>query len=191
MRKGSGPLAGLVEVVAPPVRAASLDAVDLDLLRLLAGDARMSQRRLARDLGMSPPAVGERLARLERSGVIRGYTVDIGWAEAGFPVTVFLTITAVQGQSLAPIIEELRALPEVADVSLVTGAIDLLARLVVRDHNHLQKLLLERVWQITGVQRTETLLTLAGMQPKHFAAQLISSMRTDLADTRAPQGGAA
>jgi Lrp/AsnC family transcriptional regulator for asnA, asnC and gidA len=122
--------------------------------------------------------------------VIRGYTIDIGWPEAGLPVTVFLTITAVQGQSLAPVIEALRELPEVTDVRLVTGAIDLLARLVVRDHNHLRQLLLERVWQITGVQRTETLVTLAEMQPKHFAIQLLESMRGAL-EGRAQQGGAA
>ena len=62
----TAPLSGLVDVVARPARPVALDAVDLDLLRLLASDARMSQRRLARDLGMSPPAVGERIARLER-----------------------------------------------------------------------------------------------------------------------------
>ncbi len=179
------PLAGLAAIVAPQVPPAVLDAVDLEILRLLASDARTSQRSLARTLGMSPPAVGERIARLERAGVIRGYTLDIGWPEAGFPVTVFLTITAVQGYSLAPVIEALRELPEVTDVSLVTGAIDLLARLVVRDHNHLRQLLLERVWQITGVQRTETLVTLAEMQPKQFAIPLLDSMRG------AHQGGAA
>jgi Lrp/AsnC family transcriptional regulator for asnA, asnC and gidA len=167
-----------------------LDAVDLDLLRLLATDARMSQRRLARDLGMSPPAVGERIARLERSGVIRSYSVDIGWAEAGYPVTVYLTITAVQGHPQGPVIEALRALPEVTDITVVTGAIDLLARLLVRDHNHLRELLLERVWQIPGVQRTETLLTLAEMQPKSFATQLIDSMRSAL-DSHALQHGGA
>jgi Lrp/AsnC family transcriptional regulator, leucine-responsive regulatory protein len=186
----AAPLAGLAEVVARQVRPAVLDAVDLELLQLLAGDARMSQRSLARTLGMSPPAVGERISRLERAGVIRGYTIEVGWPEAGFPVTVFLSITAVQGQSLAPVIEALRDLPEVTDVSLVTGAIDLLARLVVRDHNHLQQLLLDSVWQITGVQRTETLVTLAEMQPKRFAIQLLESMR-GAPDNRAQQGGAA
>ncbi len=174
------PLSSLVEVVAPPVPPTHLDAIDLDLLRLLVGDSRLSQRRIARALGMSAPAVGDRIARLERTGVIRGYTVAIGWAAAGSPMTVFLTVTAVQGHSLATIIEQLRDLPEVADVSLVTGAIDLLARLLVRDHNHLRELLLERVWQIPGVQRTETLLTLAEMQPKRFATQLIDSMRAAL-----------
>ena len=180
MADATAPLSGLVDVVARPSRPVVLDAVDLDLLRLLATDARMSQRRLARDLGMSPPAVGERIARLERSGVIRSYSVDIGWAEAGYPVTVYLTITAVQGHPQGPVIEALRALPEVTDITVVTGAIDLLARLLVRDHNHLRELLLERVWQIPGVQRTETLLTLAEMQPKSFATQLIDSMRSAL-----------
>ena len=180
MADATAPLSGLVDVVARPSRPVALDAVDLDLLRLLATDARMSQRRLARDLRMSPPAVGERIARLERSGVIRSYSVDIGWAEAGYPVTVYLTITAVQGHPQGPVIEALRALPEVTDITVVTGAIDLLARLLVRDHNHLRELLLERVWQIPGVQRTETLLTLAEMQPKAFATQLIDSMRSAL-----------
>jgi Lrp/AsnC family transcriptional regulator, leucine-responsive regulatory protein len=188
MADATAPLSGLVDVVARPARPAALDAVDLDLLGLLATDARMSQRRLARDLGMSPPAVGERIARLERSGVIRAYTIDIGWAEAGYPVTVYLTITAVQGHPQGPLIEALRALPEVADITVVTGTIDLLARLLVRDHNHLRELLLERVWQISGVQRTETLLTLAEMKPKRFATQLIESMRAAL-DGQANHGG--
>src|SRR5579864_1357569 len=159
----AAPLAGVADVVAAQARPAPLDVIDLEILELLSRDARMSQRKLARTLGISPPAVGDRITRLERDGVIRGYTLDIGWQEAGFPVTVFLTITAVQGHSLAPVIEALRELPEVTDVSLVTGGIDILARLVVRDHNHLRHLLLHRVWQITGVQRTETLVTLAEM----------------------------
>jgi Lrp/AsnC family leucine-responsive transcriptional regulator len=190
MGDSAAPLAGLARVVARQVPAVVLDAVDLEILQLLAGDARLSHRSLARTLGMSPPAVGERIARLERAGVIRGYSIEIGWPEAGFPVTVFLTITAVQGHSLAPVIDALRELPEVSDISIVTGAIDLLARLVVRDHNHLRQLLLERVWQITGVQRTETLVTLAEMQSKQFAVQLLDSMR-GAHDVRAHQGGAA
>ena len=85
---GSSPLAGLLEVSAPyPSEVAHLDDVDRRLLSLLAADARVSQRKLARELHMSPPAVGERIARLERAGVIRGYTVSIGWASLGY-VTV-------------------------------------------------------------------------------------------------------
>jgi DNA-binding Lrp family transcriptional regulator len=180
MSKIVAPLAGMADVVAEPGSPVALDAVDIGILQLLAEDARTSQRSLARALGMSPPAVGERVARLERLGVIRGYTLDIGWPEAGFPVTVFLTITAVQGHPLAPVLKGLRELPEVTDVSLVTGAIDLLVRLVVRDHNHLRQLLFERVWPITGVQRTETMVTLAEMKPKQCAVPLLETARAAL-----------
>lgn len=58
-------------------RSPSLDEVDLRILRLLAEDARMSIRSVGREIGMSAPSVTERISRLERAGVIRGYRTDI------------------------------------------------------------------------------------------------------------------
>jgi len=80
------PLAKLAEVSQPPRPEVEVDDFDLALLRALAADARQSQRALARQIEMSPPAVADRLARLERSGVIRGYRADIDWAALGLPV---------------------------------------------------------------------------------------------------------
>ena len=68
----SAPLAKLAEVSSPATPQAEVDDLDLALLRALATDARQSQRGLARKIEMSPPAVADRLARLERSGAIRG-----------------------------------------------------------------------------------------------------------------------
>jgi Lrp/AsnC family leucine-responsive transcriptional regulator len=171
------PLAVLTEIVEPSAPAVALDDIDHRLLSLLALDARTSQRSLGRQLDMSAPSVGERIARLERSGVIRGYTVNIDWAAAGHPVTVYLTITAAQGSDLSVVIAGIRAVPEVSHVSIVTGTIDLLARLLVRDHAHLKELLLDQIWQIDGVQRTETFLAVADMQPNNFANQLLTAIR--------------
>jgi Lrp/AsnC family transcriptional regulator, leucine-responsive regulatory protein len=67
---------------------------------------------------------------------------------------------------------------------VVTGTIDLLARLLVRDHGHLKELLMEGIWQIEGVQRTETLLALADLQPDNFAHQLFDAMRAGEAVTQ-------
>ena len=77
MATSSAPLAKLTEVAAPSSPKVEVDELDLALLRALATDARQSQRALARAVEMSPPAVADRLARLERSGAIRGYRVDI------------------------------------------------------------------------------------------------------------------
>jgi DNA-binding Lrp family transcriptional regulator len=122
---------------------------------------------------MSPPAVADRLARLERSGAIRGYRVDIDWAALGFPVVVYLAVTAGPGMDLSDIIRAIRALPEAEDMSVVTGGLDLLVRLRVRNHEHLRELLLAKVFQINGVQRTETFLSLADVEPDNFAIAML------------------
>jgi DNA-binding Lrp family transcriptional regulator len=170
----NAPLSGLAQVASRPAKAFQLDAVDRRLLTLLAEDARVSQRRLARELKMSPPAVGERIARLERSGVIRGYRVDIDWEALGY-VTAYLAVTAMQGADQSHVVNALHRLPEVEDIVVITGSMDLLARVRLRDHTHLRRFLLEGVWQIDGIQRTETFLSLAEMSSKGFSADLLGS----------------
>jgi Lrp/AsnC family leucine-responsive transcriptional regulator len=172
------PLSSLAAVAAHPPKPFQLDAVDRRLLVLLSRDSRISQRRLARELRMSPPAIGERIARLERAGVIRGYTVAIDWAALGY-VTCYLAVSAMQGAEQGPVMKALNELPEVEDVIVITGALDMLARVRVRDHAHLRQLLVERVWQIDGVQRTETFLSLAEMPAKDLAASLLGGAETD------------
>lgn len=166
------PLSSLADVTAPPPAPVAIDAVDRQLLALLARDSRVSQRALSRELRMSPPAIGERIARLERAGVIRGYTVSIDWSALGY-VTCYLAVSAMQGAEQGPVMAALHELPEVEEVIVITGSLDMLARVRVRDHAHLRRLLLEQVWQLEGVQRTETFLSLAEMPAKELAASLL------------------
>ena len=176
MATSSAPLAKLTEVAAPSSPKVEVDELDLALLRALATDARQSQRALARTVEMSPPAVADRLARLERNGAIRGYRVDVDWAALGFPVVVYLAVTAGPGMDLSEIIHAIRAMPEAQDMSVVTGGLDLLVRLRVRDHAHLRELLLTKIFQINGVQRTETFLSLADVEPDNFTAAMLEIM---------------
>ena len=90
----SAPLAKLTDVANPSTPKIEVDDLDLALLAALASDARQSRRALARQVEMSAPAVADRLARLERSGVIRGYRVDVDWAALGYPVVVYIAVTA-------------------------------------------------------------------------------------------------
>jgi Lrp/AsnC family leucine-responsive transcriptional regulator len=172
----TAPLATLTEVASPPVPKIEVDDLDLALLRALASDARQSQRALARQIEMSPPAVADRLARLERAGAIRGYRAEIDWEVLGLPVVVYLAVTAGAGMDLSEIIRAIRALPEAEHMSVVTGSLDLLVRLRVRDHAHLRELLLTKIFQISGVQRTETFLSLADVEPDNFAAAVLEQM---------------
>ena len=184
MKQRSAPLAGLADVAILPRTPVRLDDVDRRLLTLLARDARVSQRGLARELRMSPPAIGERIARLERAGVIRGYRVDVDWSALGY-VTGYLAVTAIQGADQSEIMRALHQLPEVRDVSVITGSMDMLARIRVRDYTHLRRFLLEGVWQMPGIQRTETFLSLAEMPSKELSVELLDSDTDTDADTDA------
>jgi Lrp/AsnC family transcriptional regulator, leucine-responsive regulatory protein len=75
-----------------------LDAVNRRLLAELHGDPRMTMSALARRVGMSAPAVTERVQRMERAGIIRGYRLDIDPAALGYPVTAWVRVRPVPGQ---------------------------------------------------------------------------------------------
>lgn len=169
-------MAGFIQRQGPPV---PLDDIDRELVRRLAADPRASQRRLAREINMSGPAVGERIARLERSGVIQGYTVTVDWAALGFPVLAYIPISIAPGADLTQILTDLRELPELEELVALTGAYDLIARFRLRDHAHLQALLLESLWQIAGLQRIETFLSLGEVRGDSLLERLLSLPEDD------------
>lgn len=137
-----------------------LDPVDRHLLQLLYEDARTSQRSLAATVGMSAPAVSERIARLERSGVIRRHTIEVDWAAIGYPMLIVLPITISASADVLAVVTGLKNIPELIELTVLTGSYDMMARFRVKDHVDLQNLLLERIWPIPGIQRVETMLSL-------------------------------
>jgi Lrp/AsnC family leucine-responsive transcriptional regulator len=97
-----------------------LDAKNVELLRLLQADPRQAVSELARQIGMSGPAVRERLSRLEETGVIRGYRVDIDPKALGLPVTAIVRIRPAPGQ-LQRVAELARDIPNVTECHRITG----------------------------------------------------------------------
>ncbi len=96
------------------------DARNVELLRLLCGDPRIGTSELARRVGMSAPAVRERVLRLEEAGVIRGYRLELDPAALGYPVCAYVRVRPTPGQ-LPKVAELARALPQVVECHRVTG----------------------------------------------------------------------
>lgn len=97
-----------------------LDTVNRQLLRELAADPRIAMSALARRVGMSAPAVSERIQRLQRAGVITGYRVDISPAALGLPVTAFVRIRPSAGQ-LPKIAALADQTPEISECHRISG----------------------------------------------------------------------
>jgi Lrp/AsnC family transcriptional regulator, leucine-responsive regulatory protein len=100
--------------------SAALDTVNRRLLRELAADPRITMSALARRVGMSAPAVSERIQRLQRAGVITGYRADISPAALGLPVTAFVRIRPAAGQ-LAKIADLADQTPEISECHRISG----------------------------------------------------------------------
>lgn len=96
------------------------DDRNIDLLRLLQGDPRLSISELSRRVGLSAPAVKERITRLEETGVIAGYRLDLNPKALGFPVTAFVRIRPMPGQ-LPKINALAQSMPEVSECHRITG----------------------------------------------------------------------
>ena len=96
------------------------DPLNVELLRRLVADPRVTTSELARSIGMSAPAVRERVQRLEEAGVIRGYRLDLDPGALGWPITAYVRIRPMPGQ-LAKIAELAASIPQVAECHRITG----------------------------------------------------------------------
>ena len=104
-----------------------MDDKDRLLLTLLRRDAHRSIVALARDLGLSRSATQERLAKLEASGAIAGFTIVEG-AAPGARQSAYLTVAFEPGRRCAEIVPKLKRLPSIAMIHSLTGAVDLILR---------------------------------------------------------------
>ena len=96
------------------------DGRNVELLELLRENPRMGTSELARRVGMSAPAVRERVLRLEEAGVIAGYRLDLDPKALGYPVCVYVRVRPTPGQ-LPKVAELAKRLPQVVECHRVTG----------------------------------------------------------------------
>jgi Lrp/AsnC family leucine-responsive transcriptional regulator len=119
---------------------AILDATNLRLLAELQTDARLSLAELGRRVGLSSPAVAERLGRLERDGVIRGYHADVDPRALGYALSAVIRIRPAPRQ-IGEVARIARETPEVVECNRITGDDCFVMRAHVRDVDHLEEVI--------------------------------------------------
>ena len=117
-----------------------LDAVNVRLLNELRRDPRLTMTALGRRVGMSSPAVTERVRRLEEAGVIRGYRLDIDPAALGLPLAAYVRVRPNPGR-LPEVAELARRIPEVVECHRITGEDCYLIKAHIRSMGHLEEIL--------------------------------------------------
>lgn len=135
------------------------DDLDRQLLTLLQANARESTAALARKLGVARTTVLARLARLERNGVIVGYTARLAHDEGDAGVRAFVGIR-VEPKAARDVVRQLERLPELRQLCSVSGEFDYMALLRAESTARLDALL-DQIGDVKGVQKTTTSVVLA------------------------------
>ena len=117
-----------------------LDGLDWKLLELLQADARLTFAELGRRVSLSPPAVAERIRRLEQEGVLTGYHAAVDVAKLGFPMQAVIRIIA-SGKLADQIFHQVQEIPEVLECHRVTGHDSHVVRVAIRSVEHLEDIL--------------------------------------------------
>jgi DNA-binding Lrp family transcriptional regulator len=137
-----------------------LDETDRKILALLTADARLSTRALAREIGMSPGAVSERVSRLEDAGVILGYHAEIDPSALGFGMDVLIGAQVAHQHDIDNTVKDLLAIDEVQTVHLTTGSWGLVIGVRVRDHRHLREIIHGPLSGLPNIERNEAMIIL-------------------------------
>ncbi|MFC0216948.1 DNA-binding Lrp family transcriptional regulator [Pseudochelatococcus lubricantis] len=132
-----------------------LDTIDRNIIRLLRLDARMSNARLAEEVGLSPSACLRRIRQLEHSGVIRGYTaiIDHALPETTMAVIVNITLERQTEDYLTRFETAVRKHPEIRECYLMTGSADYLLRVEVENAAAFERVHTEILSTLPGVSR--------------------------------------
>jgi len=136
-----------------------VDALDAALIELLAAEPRVGVLEASKRLRVARGTVQARLERLQGRGVITGYGPEVDPAALGYEVTAFVTLEIRQAGGHDAVGGELARIPEVLEAHTITGAGDMLLRVVARSNTDLQRVL-DRVTTIDGIERASTAIAL-------------------------------
>jgi Lrp/AsnC family leucine-responsive transcriptional regulator len=138
----------------------AIDAVDRRLIELLRANGRASYAELARQVGLSSPAVHERVGKLEAAGVITGYRAVVEPAALGLDVTALVGVIESDAVDDTGVEEALRALPQIEDCRRVAGSEGFVLKVRVRDIPALEATI-NALNRVPGIARTRTTVVLS------------------------------
>jgi Lrp/AsnC family leucine-responsive transcriptional regulator len=137
-----------------------VDDIDLRLVELLRANARLPYAELARQVGLSAPAVHDRVGKLESGGVIRGYRADADPDAIGLGVTALIGIVQDSSGDTDDVLEALRGMPEIESCYFMAGVESFLLRVRVGTIVELESLIV-RLNRTAGVASTRTAIALS------------------------------
>jgi len=137
-----------------------INGTDIQILKILQSNSRVSNAEIARQVDLAPSAVFERIRKLEERGVIEGYATRVSPKAIGLPLLAFVFVRAEEKPGAEETARRVAQIPEVLEVHHVAGEDCLLVKVRTADTEALGRLLRERLGRIETITSTRTTIVL-------------------------------
>lgn len=138
-----------------------MDALDLQIIAILKTNSRQSASEIGKMVNLSIPAVAERMRKLERSGIITSYTINLDYSKLGYNLLAYILVTVDGTEQARNFREQIIIQPPVMECYHITGEYDYLLKVLVEDPGALEAFLTNNLKSINGVVRSNTMIALS------------------------------
>lgn len=137
-----------------------IDNTDLKILEILIQDAKKPYTEVAKKVFVSQGTVHVRMNKMQEAGIVEKTTLRINYAKLGFDITAFIGIYLEKSALYEQVLEKLKQIPEITNIHYTTGNYSMFVKIHCRDTNHLKEVLHDKMQQVEGIERTETMISL-------------------------------
>jgi Lrp/AsnC family transcriptional regulator, regulator for asnA, asnC and gidA len=137
-----------------------IDQFDKRILSILEKDARIAYTAIATQLGISNTMVHQRIHKLQDIGILSGYKPVLDEKKLGYDWSSFTGLSLERDHNTERIIAALKDIPEVTECYYVSGSYTLYIRISARDHEHMRHILYDRIDNIPGISKTDSIMEL-------------------------------
>ncbi len=137
-----------------------VDNTDLKILEILMQDAKKPYTEVAKKVFVSGGTVHVRMNKMEEAGIVEKTTLKVNYSKLGYDITAFLGIFLEKSALYDRVLAKLKAIPEITNIHYTTGNYSMFCKIHCKDTNHLKEVLHDKMQQVDGIERTETMISL-------------------------------
>jgi Lrp/AsnC family transcriptional regulator, regulator for asnA, asnC and gidA len=137
-----------------------IDNTDLKILEILTQDAKKAYTDVAKKVYVSQGTVHVRMNKMEEAGIVERTTLRLNYSKLGFDITAFIGIYLEKSALYEKVLAKLKEIREITNIHYTTGNYSMFVKIHCRDTNHLKEVLHDKMQQVEGIERTETMISL-------------------------------
>ena len=141
-------------------KISDIDEVDRQILSILMKDAKTPYTDIAKNIHVSGGTVHVRMRKLEQLGVVTGASLSIDYTKLGYDISAFLGIYLDKSSLYDEVADELKKIPEITECYYISGLYTLYIKIIARNHEHMRKVLYEKIDNIPGISKTDSIMEL-------------------------------